>query len=75
MRPDLTGSGMGLAFLNSILAFARTEFSPENFRATVATFNRRAVRLCENAGFTPGRVFTGTTKDGDIEFVQMTRKA
>ena len=75
MRPDLTGSGMGLVFLNSILDFARTEFSPEIFRATVATFNRRAVRLCENVGFSTMQVFIGTTKYGDIEFVQMTRKA
>ena len=66
---------MGLAFLNSILDFAKTEFFPEIFRTTVATFNRRAVRLCENVGFMPMQVFISTTKDGDIEFVQMTRKA
>ncbi len=75
MRPDLTGSSMGLAFLNSILDFARTEYSPEIFGATVATFSRRSLRLRENVGFRTMQVFNSSTKDGDIEFVQMTRKA
>lgn len=41
LRPDLTGRGLGGAFLAAGLAFARERYDPQRFTLSVATFNRR----------------------------------
>ena len=74
MRPDLTAKGMGAAFVTAVLEFGQRTFAPSTFRLTVATFNRRAIRVYEKAGFQPGHVFVASTGDGQREFVQMTRR-
>jgi RimJ/RimL family protein N-acetyltransferase len=51
LRPDLTGQGRGLAYVNSVLDFARRTFAPGTYRVTVAEFNRRALRVWQKAGF------------------------
>jgi hypothetical protein len=51
MRPDLTGRGLGEEFVHAGLRFARETYSPPAFRLTVATFNQRAIRVYERAGF------------------------
>jgi len=57
MRPDLTGQGRGLTYINAVLGFGRRAFAPMAFRVTVAEFNRRALRMCERAGFRPMQRF------------------
>jgi RimJ/RimL family protein N-acetyltransferase len=74
LRPDLTGKGMGGEFLSAILKFAKREFSPQGFRVTVATFNPRAIRAYEKAGFQPVRTFIRKTDSGQHEFLQMAKK-
>lgn len=73
LRPDRTGRGLGAAFLAAGLDFARRELAPARFRLTVATFNRRAIRVYERAGFAPERTFRRS--GGDEEFVRMSRPA
>ncbi|CAA9587940.1 MAG: hypothetical protein AVDCRST_MAG88-4296 [uncultured Thermomicrobiales bacterium] len=75
LRPELTGRGLGEAFLLAGLAFAREQFvpAPTRFRLTVATFNRRAIRVYEHAGFRPTHRFVRPS-DGH-EFLQMDRPA
>ena len=75
LRPDLTGHGHGLAFLDAGLAFAREAFAPASFRLSVATFNGRAIKVYERAGFRPAHTFTHTTADGVYEFMTMVRPA
>jgi len=75
MRPDLTGKGLGLAFVNAGLAFAREQFVPEHFRLFVLTFNERAIRVYEQAGFQRVRVFTQPNIHNEYEFLEMSRKA
>jgi ribosomal-protein-alanine N-acetyltransferase len=55
LRPDMTGAGHGLAFVNAGLAFAATRYSSPEIRLWVATFNQRAVKVYERAGFVPMR--------------------
>ena len=57
MRPDLTGQGRGLTYVNAVLGFARCTFAPTAFRVTVAEFNKRALRMCKRAGFRPVQGF------------------
>jgi ribosomal-protein-alanine N-acetyltransferase len=57
VRPDLTGQGHGLEYVNAVLDFARRTFPPTAFRVTVAEFNKRAQRVWEKAGFRPVQTF------------------
>ncbi|MBT4162471.1 MAG: GNAT family N-acetyltransferase [Gammaproteobacteria bacterium] len=51
MRPEFTGQGRGAAFFNIILDHGIKILVPDKVRLTVASFNRRAMRLYENFGF------------------------
>jgi [ribosomal protein S18]-alanine N-acetyltransferase len=75
LRPDLTGRGFGLAYLEAGLAFAEQRFKPSRFRLSVAAFNERAIRVYERAGFTPLRTFGHATNGGLHQFLEMTRPA
>ena len=75
LRPDLTGKGLGMAFLEAGLVFAREKFRPSFFQLEVATFNQRAIRVYEKGGFTPTEVFMNETNGGLYEFVRMVRPA
>jgi len=75
MRPDLTGQGLGEEFVQAGLRFAREEYSPKAFRLTVATFNRRAIRVYEKAGFETVETFGAVTPDGGREWLLMKRSA
>jgi ribosomal-protein-alanine N-acetyltransferase len=75
LRPDLTGRGLGLEFLVAVLEFGRRHFAPTGFRLAVATFNERAIRVYERAGFRRVEVFTHHTNGGDYPFLVMTREA
>jgi len=71
LRPDLTGNGHGLAFMLACLDYARARYTPVCFRLAVATFNVRAIRVYERAGFAPGRVYQHVTNGGRHEFMEM----
>jgi ribosomal-protein-alanine N-acetyltransferase len=71
MRPDLTGQGLGLAFVRAGLSFAGQTYSPPAFRLTVAAFNQRAVKVYEQAGFEVVRAFG----DRGTEWLLMRRPA
>lgn len=75
LRPDLTGQGLGPAFLAAGLAHAQAVYRPARFRLAVAAFNQRAIRLYEKAGFTRVRAFTQTTNGGHFPFLEMTMEA
>jgi ribosomal-protein-alanine N-acetyltransferase len=75
LRPDRTGRGLGLPFLLAGLKFARGRYAPARFRLMVATFNRRAIRVYEQAGFCQGETFAHRTNGGEHEFLRMERPA
>lgn len=75
MRPDLTGGGLGLAFVNAGLDFARENFQSRTFRLVVLTFNERAIRVYEQAGFERVRIFTQTNRYGTRDFLEMRLEA
>jgi ribosomal-protein-alanine N-acetyltransferase len=73
MRPDLTGRGLGADFIDAGLAFAQEHYTQQKLRLSVATFNRRAIRAYEQAGFVRGRIVQQETNGGTYEFVEMTK--
>jgi ribosomal-protein-alanine N-acetyltransferase len=75
LRPDLTGRGLGLEFLLAGLEFGRRRFAPAGFRLFVATFNERAIRIYERAGFRRVEVHIHHTNGSDYPFLLMTREA
>ena len=75
LRPDLTGADMGLDYLLAGLEFARERFSPTRFTLAVATFNERAIRVYERAGFRRGNVYMHHTNGGEFRFLAMAREA
>lgn len=75
LRPDLTGQGLGLSFVEACLDFARRRSNPRAFALDVATFNQRARAVYEKAGFVPGDTFWRHTSGRRWEFLRMSRPA
>jgi ribosomal-protein-alanine N-acetyltransferase len=68
LRPDLTGQGLGASFLSAVLDFGQEALGATRFRATIAAFNTRSIRVAEGAGFAWTSSFKRTDEMG---FVQM----
>ena len=72
LRPDLTGRGLGLEFFRAGLEFGRGRFRPARLILNVATFNERAIKVYERAGFREtGRHTRQFDRWGAVEFVEM----
>ena len=74
LRPDRTGKGLGQAFVEAGLEFAKEKFSPTMFSLSVVTFNQRAIRIYERVGFKADKVFISETNGGRYEFLRMVRE-
>jgi ribosomal-protein-alanine N-acetyltransferase len=75
LRPDRTGQGLGKSFVEAGLDFGRERFAPREFTLSVASFNRRAIKVYERVGFSTVRVFSHWTNGAEWEFVEMERPA
>ena len=74
LRPDLTGRGLGLAFVEEGLSFARRTYGQRRVILDVASFNQRAITVYRRAGFkVTGRHVRKMDRWGDVEFVDMER--
>nr|WP_305953429.1 GNAT family N-acetyltransferase [Paenibacillus sp. P32E] len=71
MRPDLTGKGKGLGFVQAGLAFGQATYAPSGFRLTVAAFNQRAFTLYTQAGFVRTTSFLNKNGETEREFIIM----
>jgi ribosomal-protein-alanine N-acetyltransferase len=75
LRPDLTGRGYGLAFVESGLAFGKQRYRAKRFLLTVADFNLRAMKVYTRAGFLMVKPITKQTAQGAALFYEMQRDA
>jgi len=75
LRPDRTGLGLGPAFVNAGLDFARKEFAPKRFRLYVFAWNERAIRVYERAGFQRIGLCVVHQPEGNRVFIEMQREA
>jgi [ribosomal protein S18]-alanine N-acetyltransferase len=51
LRPDLTGRGQGSSYFDVVLRYIEAQMPGRSLRATVVGWNKRAIRLCQRAGF------------------------
>ncbi|SFK61616.1 Acetyltransferase (GNAT) family protein [Brevibacillus centrosporus] len=51
MKPELTGLGLGAAFMKRGMEFAVKHYAPSQLRLSIAASNKRAIRLYEKMGF------------------------
>jgi [ribosomal protein S18]-alanine N-acetyltransferase len=58
LRPDMTGRGLGRAFVAAIVHFAAERFTPTRLRAAIVESNRRSIRVFEASGFDLARRFS-----------------
>jgi [ribosomal protein S18]-alanine N-acetyltransferase len=76
LRPDLTGRGLGLEFLEAGIDFAEERFGRRRLVLDVAEFNERAIRVYERAGFRrTGSKLRSFQRWGEVPFVDMERPA
>jgi len=72
LRPDLTGQGHGLEFFKAGLEYGRDRFRPKQIVLAVATFNERAIKVYEQAGFArTGKHVRNLQGFGEVEFIDM----
>ncbi|WP_442600676.1 GNAT family N-acetyltransferase [Paenibacillus sp. KN14-4R] len=71
LKPEVTGSGLGAAFLTSGLEFLNKQFNLTDFQLVVAVFNERAIKVYERVGFKQGIIFKSKVREQDVDFVVM----
>ena len=71
MRPDLVGNGNGLGFLKAGIDFAESMYSPKKITLSVATFNKRAIKVYRKIGFEEVDTFMQDTNGHSFEFLKM----
>lgn len=71
MKPELTGRGIGLEFLKAGLDYARSKYNPKEITLSVATFNKRAIKVYKKAGFKSVETFMQDTNGSRFEFLKM----
>ncbi|MFD2043129.1 GNAT family N-acetyltransferase [Ornithinibacillus salinisoli] len=71
MRPNLTGGGKGLEFLKTAMDFVISTYEPEKITLSVATFNKRAIKLYRKIGFKDMHTFIQATNGSTYEFLKM----
>ena len=53
VHPFYTGRGLGITYVGAVLDFARSNYPHGRYRVTVASFNKRALRVWSRNGFKP----------------------
>jgi [ribosomal protein S18]-alanine N-acetyltransferase len=71
MKPELTGKGLGLEFVLEGMSFAAANHPKASLSLSVATFNKRAIKVYEKAGFKPIEHFLQETNGNTYEFLKM----
>ena len=71
LRPDLTGKGLGAAFVRTGLDFVQSQFSPKTIQLRVAAFNKRAIKVYQRVGFNEVEHYMNRTNGGEFDFIRM----
>ena len=71
LRPDCCGQGMGKQLLALVLNTAQTRFPSISLQMEVRSFNQRAIRCYEQAGFRVVQKYRRKTAAGMTKFLRM----
>ena len=71
LHPDLTGKGLGAAFVRAGLDFVQSQFSPKAIQLRVAAFNKRAIMVYQRVGFKEVEHYMNRTNGGEFDFIRM----
>jgi [ribosomal protein S18]-alanine N-acetyltransferase len=71
MKPSLTGRGNGLEFVHEGIKFAIANYQTTELALSVATFNKRAIKVYDKAGFKSMGTFMQETNGSTYEFLRM----
>ncbi|HLY29443.1 MAG TPA: GNAT family protein [Ktedonobacterales bacterium] len=71
MRPNLTGQGQGLDYVRAGMMFGCVRYAPKRFSLLVASFNRRAQKVYERAGFVAHRTISRMTHGHPVDHIEM----
>lgn len=71
MHPSLTGNGWGHSFVNSCLTWLDGHEYRGRMVLSVASFNMRAIKVYQAAGFVKVRDYAQVTNGGTYDFVEM----
>ena len=63
MRPDCVGNGLGRVFVTTIVGFGIDEFSPQQLRLLILSWNQRSRTVAEALGFRKGGMVRGAERD------------
>lgn len=72
LKPEMTSKGLGEEVLRAGLQFGARRFGFFKYRVTVASFNERALKVCQRVGFVERQRFSRASDDQ--EFVVLTRE-
>ena len=73
LRPDLTGHGLGLNFVKGIEEFIQNNFNYRIIVLSVASFNKRAIKVYQGAGFKIMGSKMQKSNDGVYEFFNLSK--
>ncbi|WP_077622747.1 GNAT family N-acetyltransferase [Sediminibacillus massiliensis] len=71
MKPEITGKGKGIEFIKAGIAFTEMSCKSEKIVLSVAAFNKRAIRVYQQAGFKTLHYFNQDTNGSTYSFVKM----
>ena len=74
LKPNFTGKGYGLYYINTVMDHIVSIHGIVNFTLIVACFNQRAINVYKKAGFIEDKIFMHCTNGGEYEFLKMTKK-
>lgn len=74
LRPDFCGRGIGRDFLNQIINFINERYSYNTLSVSVASFNKRAIKVYKSCGFQEQATFLQETNGGKYEFIKLIKR-
>jgi len=74
LKPNYTGKGIGLDFLNAVMAHITSNHGIKDFELIVAKFNLRAIKVYKRAGFMEVNEFVQSTNGGHYDFIKMKKE-